>query len=212
MNLSTPPKSCRGWRLNPSITLTKQGTIWAGTLQPYTCTYKAKKSCITEVSEAIQHPIAKGHKTHMTWKNKKGTTLNQAEQHTWRLAAYHGSRASRYHCIKELLHTCLKFCLKLLLRPRAQYYSTGSGQCTLHAASSTGCGGEMLSNLLSILLGAYKLLLPVPDFLLLAVTPRNHTYTSLQLYKAQQLNQLTWSCRRSLARSTSASPSWKTKS
>lgn len=70
----------------------------------------------------------------------------------------------------------------------------------------------MLSNLLSILLGAYKLLLPVPDFLFLAVTPRNHTYTSLQLYKAQQLNQLTWSCRRSLARSTSASPSWKTKS
>lgn len=203
-NLSTPPKSCRGWRLNPSITLTEQGTVWAGMLQSYTCTYKEKKRSITEVSEAIQHHTAKCHKTHITWKNKKGTTLNQAEQHTWWLAACHGCRASCYHCIKELLHTCLRCCLKLLLRPRAQYYSTGSGQCALHAARSTGCGGEILSSLLSILLAAYKLLLPMPDFLSLAVTPRNHTHISLQLYKAQQLNQLTWSCRRSLARSTPA--------
>lgn len=53
------PKNCRRLKLNLSITLTKQGAVWAGTLWLYTCTFKEKKWSISEVSEAIQHPTAK---------------------------------------------------------------------------------------------------------------------------------------------------------
>lgn len=84
-NLSMPPKNCRGWKLNPPVALTERGTVRAGMLELYTCTFKAK---IMEYYRSVRGNSAPCSKvlraikqTHMTWKNKKGTTLNQAQQH-----------------------------------------------------------------------------------------------------------------------------------
>lgn len=83
-NLSMPPNNCRGWKLNPPVALTERGTVRAGMPEPYTCTFKAK---IMEYYRSVRGNSAPYSKvlraikqTHMTWKNKKGTTLNQAQQ------------------------------------------------------------------------------------------------------------------------------------
>lgn len=68
------PENCRRWKLNPSITLTKQGAVWAGTLSLYTCTFKEKTEHYRSIRgnptpySKVLHAMER---TCVTWKKKK---------------------------------------------------------------------------------------------------------------------------------------------
>lgn len=166
-NLSMSPKNCRRWKLNPSITLTKHSAVWAGTLESYTCTSKEKKMEYYRSVRGNPAPYSKVlhaiNQTHMTWTNKKGTTLNQAEQHHYLSRLQRLSSPLRWRIASPLVKFLSDAAARAQVSRTLQHSSWAA-----HAAGSTGCGGETRSQLASLCpVSLPAAALPLPGLLLL---------------------------------------------
>ena len=126
--------------------------------------------------------------TRISWKNKK-RTLNQPKQRHCSSWLQHLSSPLHWRIASPLVKISSDAAAQARSRER---FSTCSGQHTLRAAGSTGCGGEKLSWLAS-LCPASSCITPLPGLLLLgfAATSGSHIQTSLHLCEAGRWMQLT---------------------